>query len=123
LSTDMTIAMTVWGNRISPVFDSSNTLLIAKVCQSAVIKRSIESFEPRAQKQMAAILSRFRVDVLICGAITDTQSEIIIKQSIRLVPFISGHVSRILDSYIRKPDKIIDFSMPGAQTEISTRLH
>ena len=123
MNTDMTIAMTVWGNRISPVFDSSNTLMIAKVCQSAVIERTHKSFDPRAIKQMASFLSNFGAGVLICGAIMDSQSEAIIKQGIRLVPFITGDALQILDAYICKPKQILNYLMPGTHLETSLNPH
>lgn len=123
MSTDMTIALTVWGNRISPVFDSSKTLLVAKVCQGVVIKRTQTAFEPNVEKELGLILSRFRVDVLICGAITDVQSEFITKNGVRIVPFITGDVIEILDSYIRKPQRLNTYLMPGTDDKLSMNMH
>ncbi len=41
----MKIALTVWGNRISPVFDSAQTLLVAQIKNDKVIKKSYERFD------------------------------------------------------------------------------
>lgn len=123
MNKDMTIAMTVWGNRISPVFDSSNSLLIVKICQGTVLKRTIEPFDPNLEKQLASIFSRFRVETLICGAITDGQSEIVINQGIRLIPFIAGDVGEILESFIQWPNQVRNFLMPGAQPDTHLNLN
>lgn len=113
MTTDMTLSLTVWGNRMSPVFDSSATLLITKVCQNTVIKRTIVEYDPVNETQVARLFDRFRVDVLICGAITDEQIKRITKMGIRIIPFITGDIGSILDSYLQKPDLISDHLMPG----------
>ena len=95
------IAMTVWGNRVSPVFDCSATLLIAETRGSHIVHRRFEPFNPVMEKQTADIFSRFQVDVLICGAITDGQSESLIKLGVQLIPFISGDAVEILESFLQ----------------------
>jgi predicted Fe-Mo cluster-binding NifX family protein len=113
----MAIAITVWGNRVSPVFDSSNRLLTVSACRGSVLKRSIEPFDPRQIRQMAVLLNRLSIDTLICGAITDGQSGNIINLGIRLIPFISGGVEEILDAYIQKQKLIRNFLMPGTRPD------
>ncbi|MCP3900573.1 MAG: dinitrogenase iron-molybdenum cofactor biosynthesis domain-containing protein, partial [Desulfobacteraceae bacterium] len=73
----MKIAITVWGNRISPVFDSANTLMIAQVDNSKVTNKVFEKFNPTITTQIIPVFKNYLIDVLICGAITEPQSEII----------------------------------------------
>lgn len=115
MKTDMIIGMTVWGNRVSPVFDSSNKLLVATTCQAVVIKRSILEFEPGNEKAMIKMLARLRVEILICGAITDDQTQVLVKQGIRVIPFMTGQVGDILDTCIRNPEQLNRHLMPGAK--------
>ena len=41
----MKVALTAWGDRISPVFDSAHTLLIAEIKNKQIISKHYESFE------------------------------------------------------------------------------
>ncbi len=113
----MKIAITIWGNRISPVFDSANTLMIAQVENSKIVNQIIEEFNPTIATQIASVLKNYQIDVLICGALTQHQSEIIEQAGTKLIPFVSGNAEKVLVSYIKEPLLIVDFLMPGTLTE------
>ncbi len=113
----MKIAITIWGNRISPVFDSANTLMIAQVDNSKIVSRIIEDFNPTITTQIASVLKNYLIDVLICGAITEFQSEIIEQGGIKLVSFVSGDTEKVLASYVKEPHLIANFLMPGIITD------
>ena len=111
------IAMTIWGNRISPVFDSASTLMIAHVEGSKITQREIKSFDPKVSSQITSILNEYNVDALICGAITDVYSKPIEQSGVKLISFISGNADKVLGSYINTPGRILDFLMPGAMPQ------
>ncbi len=111
------IALTVWGNRISPVFDSAETLLIVRVENLKIANRIKKKFNPKIGSQITLILKQHQVDELICGAIVQAQSEIIEKSGVKLIPFISGNADSVLASYIQTPCHIFDYLMPGAMLE------
>ncbi len=113
----MKIAITIWGNRISPVFDSANTLMIAQVDNSKITNRVFEEFNPTITTQLSSVLKNYLIDILICGAITEPQSEIIEQAGIKLISFISGDAEKVLVSYVKEPLLIVDFLMPGTVTE------
>ena len=108
------IAMTIWGNRVSPVFDSASTLMIARVEGSKITRRKIKSFDPSVSSQITAILNEYEVDALICGAITEIYSKPIEQSGVKLISFISGNADKVLGSYIDTPGRILDYLMPGA---------
>jgi predicted Fe-Mo cluster-binding NifX family protein len=113
----MKIAITVWGNRISPVFDCAKTLMIAQVEDCKIVKRVFEKFNPLITTPIALVLKNNQIDVLICGALTERQSEIIKQEGIKLISFVSGNAENVLLSYIKEPLLIVDFLMPGTITE------
>lgn len=41
----MKIALTIWGNRISPVFESAQNLLIVRIENQKVIDKAYETFD------------------------------------------------------------------------------
>jgi predicted Fe-Mo cluster-binding NifX family protein len=111
------IALTVWGNRISPVFDSAETLLIVRVENLKIAGRFTKKFNPKIGSMITSVLKQHQVDELICGAIVQAQLEIIEKSGVKLIPFISGNADSVLASYIQTPCHIFDYLMPGAMLE------
>ncbi len=110
----MKIAITTWGNRVSPVFDSAATLMIAEVKNLKVISRIFEAFNPKNTTQILSVLNNNKIDVLICGAITDIQSKPIEQSGVKLISFITGNADEVLISLFKKSHKISDFLMPGS---------
>jgi predicted Fe-Mo cluster-binding NifX family protein len=109
----MKVALTAWENRISPVFDSANTLLIAEIENSQIIERHYESFNPAMAARLPDAFKRLGIDTLICGAISIFFSEMIHISGITLIPFIGGNLDEILDRYAKGQRIVPDFLMPG----------
>jgi predicted Fe-Mo cluster-binding NifX family protein len=110
----MKIAITIWGNRISPVFDSATTLMIADVGNSVITNRIFKEFSPKKiLPQAISILKKYQVEIIICGAITDTHSQKIEQSGIKLISFITGNADKVLTVYIKDRQRIFDFLMPG----------
>jgi predicted Fe-Mo cluster-binding NifX family protein len=107
------IAITVWGNRVSPVFDSANILMIAKVENFKIINRKFAEFNPESTTQILSDLNNLQVNVLLCGAIMDVQAKAIEKAGIKLISSITGDAYEILVSLLENPHKVSDFLMPG----------
>ncbi len=73
----MKIAITVWGNRISPVYDCAKTLMITQIENGKIVGQVSEGFNPKNSTQIASILNNLEINILICGAITESQSKTI----------------------------------------------
>ena len=65
----MKVALTVWENRVSPLFDSASMLLIADIEDRGITRKHIEPFECESAFSRAARLDDLGVNVLICGGI------------------------------------------------------
>ncbi len=109
----MKIAMTVWEGKISPVFDSAQSLLIAEIENGEVKNKRYEHFNSDIIFRLEDVLKNLGVDVLICGAISEVPSKIIEDSGINIIPFIGGNVEEIFDSYINGIRIIPEFLMPG----------
>lgn len=108
----MKVAMTVWGNRVSPVFDSAQTILLAQIEGTAIIDRQREFIPVTIPAVMARKLVQLDIDTLICGAISEHPALIIEEAGIRLLPFIAGNAEQILEDYARNMP-ITKYTMPG----------
>ncbi len=112
----MNIALTAWEDRISPVFDSARTLLVVEIKDQKVVSRSVETFNQSILFNLAEMLNRLsllKIDVLICGAISEVPSNIIESNGIKLIPFISGNIEEIIAAYAKNETIIPMFLMPG----------
>ncbi len=108
----MKVAITVWGNRISPVFDSARTLLIAEVEGSKIVDRRIERMNSTLFIRALELLKSLSVDVLICGALSTGTVALFEAVRIEIIPFIAGDAEKILSLYVDGED-LADFTMPG----------
>jgi len=105
------IALAVWGNIISPVFDSTRMVLIAEIRDGKVVNSQHEWLGPELPYSRALRLSGWNVQVLICGAISVGFARTIEVYGIEIVPFISGKVQQVLDAYLN--GTLTTFYMPG----------
>jgi predicted Fe-Mo cluster-binding NifX family protein len=117
----MKVAVTVWGERISPVFDSSRRLLIAQIEKAHITERSYLIFEPHRPSHLANILTALDVKVLICGAVSQAPADVIVAGGITLIPFITGEVDRVLTTYAKGQSMDPDFVMPGCHDSLNRK--
>ncbi len=111
----MKVALTVWGNRISPVFDSAQTVLLAEVLDKKIIDKTFEFIPLLIPVAIARKIVDFNPDSLICGAISQEPARIIEDAGITLIPFISGKAEPILRAYAQNM-AINQYCMPGCST-------
>jgi predicted Fe-Mo cluster-binding NifX family protein len=109
----MKVAFTAWEDRISPVFDSARKLLIADVENGQIVDRQYELFNPQPVSRLVDLLKALEIEVLICGAISQTPSIIIESSGVKLVSFVGGKIDDILKSYAKGIRIVPEFSMPG----------
>ena len=109
----MRIALSIWGERISPVFDTSHRLLLVDFENAIERGRTEELINHVPVACRAAKLKELGIEVLICGAISRQLSFLIGSSGIKLVPFLTGGVDEVLEAFLkgRLPDP--RFMMPG----------
>lgn len=112
----MKVAMTVWGNRISPVFDSAQTILIADIEDGEIVDQRREFLPRLVASGIARMLVEKNIDTLICGAISERPAEIIQQAEVRLLSFVSGNADKFLAVYAAN-DPIESFVMPGCNAD------
>ena len=110
----MNIAITVWGNRISPVFDAASTLLLVEMDGNRVVERDIRTCQPRRHDSFITLLKDNEVHLLVCGAICEAAVKRVEASGIEVAPFLAGEVERFLESYAGERD-FTEFAMPGCR--------
>ena len=108
----MNVAITVWGNRISPVFDSAQTLLVAEIREDRLVDRKIQRFQAAMFNRCLRLLEELDVQVLICGALCEGPTRLLEAHGIEVIPFVTGETEKVLACFIQGKD-LQDFAMPG----------
>ena len=109
----MRVALTIWQNRISPVFDSARMLFIADVENEELVGTCYKLFHSELPHCRAAELFDLQVKVLICGAISQIFINMIEVHKITIFPFITGEVNQVIDAYLKGTLSAPKFQMPG----------
>jgi len=108
----MNIAITVWNNRISPVFDSAQELLVAKTQEAEIVDAVIREFKTAFFNQFIDLLKELEVHVLICGALCEGPASMLEHHGIEVISFMTGEAENILEDYLKGED-MTRFLMPG----------
>ena len=115
------IAITAWGNRVSPVFDAARTLVVARIENQAVTGKLYIPFDPDNIPELAELLNRRRVSTLICGAASAASADRIVAHHIRLIAFVSGNAMDILNSLAVRNTIDHTHMMPGCSLDYARR--
>ena len=114
------IAITVWQDRVSPVFDTSQWLRIFDFQEGKVDVR-LENIGTLTAFGKAQRLEELAVDVLICGAITRPLHIDLISSGIDVIPFVCGAVDAVVESFLTHKN-LSRFAMPGYKRQNRRRI-
>lgn len=111
----MKVALPVWEDRISPVFDVARHLMVVEVDGKTEVDRRLVSMEPGSQHRRVQQLVELGVDILICGGVSRTLEEVLGYHRIAAVPWVSGEVDEVMASYLAGALLQTQFAMPGCR--------
>lgn len=106
------VGVTVWGRRVSPVFDAARTLLIVELSGGNPVKSWQFQLPPGRTGEVIRLLRECGVSTLICGAISAEPARILEEGGIDLIPFITGKTEQVLAWY-GGGGSIAGYQMPG----------
>jgi len=116
------VALTVWEGRISPVFDTAQSVLVVDLEKGNPISRHNETLHGDSVQEKIEKLRALGVETLVCGAVSRPLADWVKTSGIRLFPFVSGDLDDVLDAVAtgRIPDA--SFSMPGCGCRCTRRV-
>ena len=110
------VGVTVWGRRISPVFDAARTLLIVELIAGNPVDSQQLRITPGRTEEVIRLLRECGAQALICGAISAEPARKIEDGGIQLIPFITGKIEQVLAWY-GSGGRIEGYQMPGCHEQ------
>jgi predicted Fe-Mo cluster-binding NifX family protein len=109
----MRIAVSIWEDRISPVFDVSRTILVLDIENGVITGNFMETFAQNNPVYKLSRLSALKVHTLICGAVSKPLADMLAASGIHTIPFIAGEKEHVISAFISNTLPNPAFSMPG----------
>jgi len=111
----MRIAIPIWEDKVSPVFDTASRLLIVEIENRKEASRFVTYLDQQDLPQKCSRIRGMEVDFLICGAISRSFSSMLKASGINIIPWISGHTEDVLEAYLQGTLSHPNFLMPGCK--------
>ncbi|MFH1999967.1 MAG: NifB/NifX family molybdenum-iron cluster-binding protein [Planctomycetota bacterium] len=109
----MKVAIPVFQNRVSPVFDWSTRLLVIETDQGCEIRREELTLSADSATSRIDSLAGLSIEVLLCGGISAPLFALVRSRGIRVVPWISGEVNEVIPAFLKGKIPGKGFYMPG----------
>ncbi|MBN2362800.1 NifB/NifX family molybdenum-iron cluster-binding protein [candidate division WOR-3 bacterium] len=110
----MKLAISVWNDRIAPVFDASESAVVYSFQTDGSVEKIFFSLSQETVQEKVGFLYEKGVTALICGAISEKGSREVLSKGIELIPFVAGDITDVLNAWTNRSSKI-EYSMPGCR--------
>lgn len=110
----MKIALSVFENRMSPVFDWSNQLVVIERDDSKEVNRAKYCISGMSPAARAEYLAGMNVNTLLCGGISITLLDRVEAHGITVIPWIAGDMEQVLGAFLEGRILSSNFFMPGS---------
>lgn len=115
----MRVAFTVFGSTISPLFDAARRLVVAEVGNGTAQLQGEEEIGSLGLAQRMALLTRLRVKVLACGAISEFSHSALLQRGIVVYPWVSGEVQEVLGILAKRYEASTDAERAAKPTRLA----
>lgn len=109
----MRIAISFQQDRVSPVFDVAGCILIVDIAKGLTVRRNQRTLAQGDCLDRALQVSRFGVEVLICGAISWPLENALSSMGVQVMACICGPVEEVINTFLNQTLAESAFIMPG----------
>ena len=111
----MKIAVPYWNNRISPVLDTADNFLLIETQNGRWTKDININLSEKSISERVEYFKKHHVSVLLCGAISEYYHNLILAKGIRVIPWLTGDISGIIEAFICNNSFEPGSVMPGCR--------
>ena len=111
----MKVALSVFKDSISTVFDVAQQIMVLEVDETDEPKRTMLKLETNDPMRRASELSETGIDVLICGAISRSMQAAIMARGIVVYPFVRGMTEDVIVAYQNGRLGHASYALPGCR--------
>ena len=94
----MRIGIPIWNDRISPVLDTAERLVIIDTGAAAGQARKEVALAQRQLPLRAARFAELGLDLLVCGAVSRPLAELLEAAGVAVEPWVAGDVEEVLQA-------------------------
>ena len=109
----MKAAFAHWDHRIAPVFDIARRIHVAEAESGRIVAETEEVLADALPLQKVIRLMELGVGTLVCGAISRPLHAMVTAYGIRVVSFVAGDLSEVIQAWMSGCLEGDDFAMPG----------
>ena len=110
----MRLAIPVWNDRVSPVFDTAGRVLLLDLADGIEQARQlVEVVQASFPTERAKRLAELGVNVLVCGAISRPLAGFVSAAGIVVIPWVAGALEEVLRAYLTGRLSEPCWRMPG----------
>jgi predicted Fe-Mo cluster-binding NifX family protein len=109
----MKAAFAHWDHRIAPVFDIARQIHVVAAESGRIAAEAEEVLGDDLPLQKAIRLAELGVGTLVCGAISRPLHAMVAAYGIRVIPFVAGDLSEVIQAWLSGGLKGDVFAMPG----------
>jgi predicted Fe-Mo cluster-binding NifX family protein len=109
----MKAAFSHWDHRIAPVFDIARRIHVVEADSGRIVAETGEVLADDLPVQKAHRLVELGVGTLVCGAISRPFHETVAEYGIRVIPFVAGDLSEVIQAWLSGNLESDTFVMPG----------
>ncbi|MFZ0131046.1 MAG: NifB/NifX family molybdenum-iron cluster-binding protein [Desulfobacterales bacterium] len=109
-------AIPVFWDRVSPVLDACTQLIIIETDRKRQIVRRTVPVKGNSIYERTREIKKLKIEVIICGAVSDAFFNLLKTSHIHLVCGISGDVEEVTEAYRRGTLTNMRFRMPGFES-------
>lgn len=104
------IALPVWNDRVSPVFDATKRVRVADIIDGSIVNQSEHGLE---KGEHVTTLCSLGVDVLVCAGISPILETSLRNGGVEVVADRCGATDRIVEAYASGDKALRQFRSPG----------
>jgi len=112
----MRLAVPIWNDRLSPVFDVAGRLLVVSIQEGRETYRFEAEVLDLSITRTCQLLKLLDIDLLICGAISTAYLGAVQSTGITVIAGITGTIEAVIAAHIRGRLMQPQFFLPGRET-------